>query len=302
MDKNYTTAIKGVAILTVLWAHSGAKLGVEGIQFIAGTGVSLFLICSGYRLELSYQKNGINQFWKRRFLKICIPFWVVELIGEMATGVFTIKKYVLVVSFIKTGWYLQYILICYMLFYLIKIIVVKQKLNPHYETSMFLSIFAVWFVVESVLFANPDMPFLRARQMLSFPCGVLLAMNKNKIEQILTKKKSALILGEGGTLCFLFMLVTQLQVVKELPYLVSNIMALLTCFPMAIGIMVFGKAFNKLFQNRILAMTGEISYELYLIHAFTLRLIKQSVIRIFIFVVVTYMLAYILHMVMRKVK
>ena len=41
MDKNYTTAIKGFSILTVVWAHTGSKLGVGGIQFIAGIGVSL---------------------------------------------------------------------------------------------------------------------------------------------------------------------------------------------------------------------------------------------------------------------
>ena len=39
MDRSYTTAIKGFSILTVVWAHSGAKLEVGGIQFIAGIGV-----------------------------------------------------------------------------------------------------------------------------------------------------------------------------------------------------------------------------------------------------------------------
>lgn len=51
MDKPFTTAIKGFSILTVVWAHTGGRLGVGGIQFIAGVGVSLFIICSGYGLE-----------------------------------------------------------------------------------------------------------------------------------------------------------------------------------------------------------------------------------------------------------
>lgn len=74
MDRNYTTAIKGFSILTVVWAHSGARLGVGGIQFIAGIGVALFLICSGYGLEMSYQKNGLKGFWKKRLLGVCLPF------------------------------------------------------------------------------------------------------------------------------------------------------------------------------------------------------------------------------------
>ena len=68
MDRNYTTAIKGFSILTVVWAHSGAMLSVEGIQFIAGIGVALFLMCSGYGLEISHEKKGLVGFWKKRLL------------------------------------------------------------------------------------------------------------------------------------------------------------------------------------------------------------------------------------------
>ena len=49
-------------------------------------------------------------------------------------------------------------------------------------------------MLESGFFANPDMPFLRARQMLSFPVGVLLALNKHKMKRTLTKAKNILIL------------------------------------------------------------------------------------------------------------
>ena len=198
MDRNYTTAIKGFAILTVVWAHSGAKLGVGGIQFIAGIGVALFLICSGYGLEISYEKNGLNGFWKKRFLKICIPFWIVELFGEVSIGSFTIGKYVLTASFFRAGWYLQYILVCYFLFYVIKSIAVKHKLSQKYETTLWLIMFAGWFVLDSICFANPDMPFLRARQMLSFPCGIVIAKYKENIESRINKRNTATIFVGGG--------------------------------------------------------------------------------------------------------
>ena len=71
MDRNYTTAIKGFSILTVVWAHSGAMLSVGGIQVVAGIGVALFLMCSGYGLEISYEKNGLEEFWKKRLLSVC---------------------------------------------------------------------------------------------------------------------------------------------------------------------------------------------------------------------------------------
>lgn len=98
------------------------------------------------------------------------------------------------------------------------------------------------------------------------------------------------------------MAITQLNTVKSLPYLVSNAMALLTCLPMAIGIIVFGKSFDMIFENKMLATTGMISYEIYLVHAFTLGIVKTSIISVCIFVVVTYIFAYIVHIGIRKVK
>lgn len=302
MDRNYTTAIKGFSILTVVWAHSGARLSIGGIQFIAGIGVALFLMCSGYGLEISYEKNGLKGFWRKRLLGVCLPFWVVELVGLFITGTFTIKTYLLVFCFLKPatsyGWFMGYIVICYLIFYAVKKLIEDSKM----QTAALFGVFAIWFVLESIFFANPDMPFLRARQMLSFPAGVLLALNKDKIEQTLTKVKNILILTGGGTVCLLFMAVTQLNVVKNLPYLVSNAMALLTCLPVAVGIMVFGKSFGGLFENKMLAVTGKISYEIYLVHAFTLGMIKPSVVSVIGFVVATYIFAFILHIGIKKVK
>lgn len=302
MDRNYTTAIKGFSILTVVWAHSGAKLSVGGIQFIAGIGVALFLICSGYGLEISYEKNGLQGFWKKRLLGVCLPFWIIELIGLVVTGAFSFMIYLLDFFFLRPatgyGWFMGYIVICYLIFYVIKCFVPVEK-----RTVVLLGTFVTWFVVESVFFADPDMPFLRARQMLSFPCGVLLAMKKEKIEDTLSQTKRVLILtGGGGTMGLLFMAITQLHMVRELPYLVSNTMAVLTCLPMAVSIMAFGKAFSGFFENKMLLMVGMISYEIYLVHAFTLNLIKPSVVQILVFAVVTYVLAYILHMGIRKLK
>lgn len=302
MDRNYTTAIKGFSILTVVWAHSGARISVGGIQFIAGIGVALFLMCSGYGLEISHEKNGLVGFWKKRLLGVCLPFWAVELIGLLATETFSIKSYLLDFCFLKPatgyGWFMGYIVICYLIFYAVN----RWIKDGRMQMAALFGVFAIWFVLESVYFANPNMPFLRARQMLSFPAGVLLAVNKDKIERTLTKAKNILILTGGGTVCLLFMAITQLNVVKTLPYLASNAMTLLTCLPMAIGIIVFGKSFDMIFENKMLATTGMISYEIYLVHAFTLGIIKQSIISVFIFVVVTYVLAYILYIGMRKVK
>lgn len=49
-------------------------------------------------------------------------------------------------------------------------------------------------------------------------------------------------------------------------------------------------------------MTGMISYEIYLVHAFTLGMIKQSAISVIAFVVVTVTLAYATYYTIGKMK
>lgn len=302
MDRSFTTAVKGFSILTVVWAHSGARLGVGGIQFIAGIGVSLFLICSGYGLEMSYQKNGLKGFWKKRLLGVCLPFWIVELIGLLITQSFTVEKYVLDVFFLKPatsyGWFMGYIVICYLIFYAAKRFITDEKLS----TLLLIAAFTVWFIIESLFLARADMPALRARQILSFPCGVLLAKYKNDIVHYLNKKKSLLICGGGGITCIIFMAITQLDVVKQMSYLLSNIMSLMTCFPMAIGLLAFGKIYSCVFRNRMLSTIGMISYEIYLVHAFTLRIIAPSMLSIINFATITVLFAWLTYKCLSMIK
>lgn len=189
-----------------------------------------------------------------------------------------------------------YIVICYLIFYAAKRFITDEKLG----TLLLTAAFALWFLIESLLFAQESMPFLRARQMLSFPCGVLIAQHKSDIEKYLTKAKSTLICAGGGIMCLLFMAVTQLEAVKQLPYLLSNLMALLTCFPMAIGLLAIGKPFGDVFQNRMLVAVGTISYEIYLVHAFTLVFMTDSLIMVCAFIIMTVVLANVLNCMTRK--
>lgn len=301
MDRQYTTAIKGIGILTVVWAHSGAKLGVGGIQFIAGVGVSLFLICSGYGLEKSYLKNGLRNFWTKRLLGVCIPFWFIELIGLLLTGSFSLQVYLKDFFFIKSatayGWYMRYIIICYLIFYIAN----KISCSKKYSDFILIGMFIVWFIFDSIFMANPEMPFLKARQMVCFPCGVLIAKYKNTLQVWLSKKKCSVIFVGGGIVGLLFTLITQMNSVKGLPYIVSNMLSLLTCFPLAIALLALGK-WGRFFENNVLIFIGTVSYEIYLVHAFTLNMVTPSLICIAAFLIITILLAIGEHFVMKGIQ
>lgn len=82
-----TQELKGVAILAVVFGHVGYFL-VDDHRFLfplstaAGVGVNIFLFLSGYGLTFGMMRKPLSApaFYRRRALKIFIPFWI-ALIG-----------------------------------------------------------------------------------------------------------------------------------------------------------------------------------------------------------------------------
>ena len=79
-----TQELKGLGILTVVFAHFAYMLVtnpnfLHPLSIIAGVGVDLFLFMSGYGLTVGMMKKPLPtfEFYKRRAIKIFIPFWVV---------------------------------------------------------------------------------------------------------------------------------------------------------------------------------------------------------------------------------
>ena len=303
MSRAYTTALKGFSILTIIWAHVGACYGINGIQFIAGIGVSLFIIFSGYGIQMSTESHGLKGYWRRRIVSIALPYWIVEAVGLFVTGQFTIKRYALDFFFVQpamgSGWFMQYIMICYLLFFLVKLMV--KKMNPHepekYERIVLYGLFLTWFVIDSMFFARPDMPFLRARQMLCFPFGVSVARNREAFEKAVSKPVFFFL---GGFIGLLFMGVTQLPVVKELPYIFQNTLSLFTIFPLAIAALTITKRHLWLVNNWVFEKIGQVSFEIYLVHAFTMEILQESLPSFFAFLGLTTVGVGLLHMLIRK--
>lgn len=98
------------------------------------------------------------------------------------------------------------------------------------------------------------------------------------------------------------MAVTQMNLVKEFPYIVSNILSIFTVMPLAVAVLAAGIVFPVLFGNMELRACGVISYEIYLVHAFTLEMIGESFVSVIAFMTVTLILAYALYVVTCRVR
>ena len=278
-DFRHTTILKGIAILLVVWGHVGKVNDVGGIQFIAGAGVSLFLICSGYGLEMSYKKSGLKDFWKKKIINVVIPFYVICIIGDFIESGFEFSWHRLLnILDFRSQWYINYLLVCYVLFWL------TSKISADRKRKMFLLMgsFAIWFFIDAFFFASGDAPFLRARQMWAFIAGVAIANNKDRISNLLRNKLCIfvnLIVGLG------LMGVTNTSIVKGLPIIVGNVLSLGTVIPLAFAIISCSCMIKVLFKNKVLEFTGMISYEVFLVHTYSLQLASSWIILIPIFVI-----------------
>ncbi|PRM97762.1 acyltransferase [Aliarcobacter cryaerophilus ATCC 43158] len=95
-----TNELKGLGILTVVFAHF-AYMKVTNADFlfplsiIAGVGVDLFLFMSGFGLTVGMLKRPMKavDFYKKRVIKIFIPFWIALIIMFIADAMFMDKTY-----------------------------------------------------------------------------------------------------------------------------------------------------------------------------------------------------------------
>ena len=80
-DKNYTTIAKGIAIFMIMLCHMSCFWpGGRLLSPLGGTGVAIFLVTSGYGLMESYKRVGLENFWKKRLLRVWIPYAIVCLL------------------------------------------------------------------------------------------------------------------------------------------------------------------------------------------------------------------------------
>lgn len=299
MEREFTTTLKGFSILTVIWAHGGAYLGIPGLQFVAGVGVSLFIICSGYGLEVSYEKNGINFFWVKRIYRLGIPIILSIIIYNLLGGNLSINSIGNELKrFFESQWFIVYIIICYILFYISKLIsnlFIKSDSRDRMEIVILFLMFGIFFCIECFFPNIIEIPFLRTRQMISFPFGVFFAKYKDKIEEIFNNKvnKIIIILGAIG---LTFVGITQIYEIKIKYYVIGNYLSIFTVFPLAIVCLLLFNKYIFLKKNSFFRLTGLISYELYISQGYILTKISQNLKNLIVIAISTFLFATVIHL------
>lgn len=190
-----------------------------------------------------------------------------------------------------TNWYLQYLLLCYIAFY------ISHKWFYKFRWLLMICFFFLLFA----FWGN-----IQAEQSCSFLIGCLMAEKAKLFKWIVENIKGIFIFSLF--VGFLLLAVKQLSFVRTLMDNVSLVnhainMVMKTSF--AISVMMLVRLLWPQINGRLAMFIGKISYELYLVHLFIVidycRIIgNMPLISIFVFVACTFLLSYLLYLVDNK--
>lgn len=85
ISKTETNIIKAISIISIIlchfygWIYESAGIFSVIAGSLAQGGVFLFLFLSGYGICKSFRQNGLEGYWKKRLVKIYIPFLIVVM-------------------------------------------------------------------------------------------------------------------------------------------------------------------------------------------------------------------------------
>ena len=292
--KDTTTVFKGVAILMIVMGHVGQLVPFSRpFTPLGAIGVALFLLCSGFGIEKSFQKIGRKDYWKKRIINVWLPYALIELLcvwHHPEVGIIGIIQDLLLIQPCHPfGWYMQVLFIWYILYYLTSFLSRRLQIAA--------------FILASILIICFWTP-LRAQNSLSFLIGILFARNEAKFLSFANWKSLivAMILSAG-----IFVVrerVLRIEGFQETigwnAFSLVYYMTLATFFYIIL-IMVCKPSNEKLLRG--FYMIGLISYEIYLVHGYTYAYLKSSeLIRMLLFCVVTLALSHLYQYGFKKLK
>lgn len=299
-----TKAIQGLMALCIVCHHTAQQTCVNwlpsgnivnGLNVFSDTGflfVGVFFFWSGYGLYKSFKNKQkyLCGFIKKRVVPVLVPYvfvcflFTLERIfvfKEKMPLWFKITNFTGITIGYYFGWYVQAILLFYLIFYF-------AFKNARYDFDAVLYVFAgvLLWVVAGLIIDHNDY-FMRGQwwynSTILFPFGVLFARNESKIYEFLKKRYKILVPSSvilfflsfffsrfmefnggyyGEMMGFSFPKKILYRVLTLTPQLLAAVMFTL------ILILICMKA---QFHNKILDFLGSHTLEIYLTHAFFLE-------------------------------
>ena len=297
--------LKGVAILLILICHMFGYFGNGIVIFtpLGGIGVSMFVFLSAYGLNESWKMTQHTGWWRKRFVTVIIPYAIIQLLMFWSHRQFSFLLFVMDVFLVKPkyifGWYLNYILLWYLIFYF----TMRSKSLKKHKNIVFVIISIVMFFLNSEI---------RAEQSLSFLAGIIYSECEYKpIRKFLYGWEKGIIMILIGVS---FLAFKQTTLIREAHYLIFNFVQLMIKLPIGLGLCVLlstvfvckrSLGIASLILNYVksfFSMLGKASYEIYLLHGYVLYSMPKSHIGVVAFIFLLFLFTFILRRLLMLIK
>lgn len=270
--KDDTQLLKGIAIIMVIAEHLGQVLHIGILNPLGPVGVCLFLLISGYGLSYSYENNGRNGYFRKRVLKVYIPYLISVIcfsvwsfcIGN-TLNVRSVFSYAVLINLPQGSfWYLRLLFYWYIIFFFLTFSFDNERI-----------LVGVLCVATGVVTIWSGFNRLYVWQFASFPAGIILCRHK-KIMCVVPK-----IRGTRGVLVIALLIMV---ILKKTKYVETNELGVADTV-LQIGItwslsLLILSAIEYLKKTKkakgIVLAIGGISYELYLAHVLQFDWLKQQ--------------------------
>ncbi len=260
LDRSHTAILKGLSILIIVVSHFSNLYSGIVPSFLAGSGVVLFLLCSGFGLNESWNRSSSSNhkqkyinYWKNKILGVWMPYLVVLALVVIFNPAYDIIHFLrgsfFLENIIPYGWYMQFLFVWYIGYF------IAGVLTDYFpcKTGKYL----VLGVISVAAFLLPKQ--LYAEQAISFLLGVLIS--DFCLQKKTYPRKTVMICG---LLLYGLLLIVKMFV-KE-PYILDTAIWLITKVVLAIWLIYITFYLQKFFNQAYLAELGALSYAFYLVH------------------------------------
>ena len=264
MQKEQTTAIKGIFAIIIFFSHFNSYVQLSGIgqekiyvRIISGIGqlmVAIFLFYSGYGIYCSANKkeNYIKHFPKNRILKTLLNFDVAVLlflILDLIMGIKYGKKDILLsftawTSIGNSNWFIFAILAMYIITYAVARI---NKCKVHLSSIIVITIIIIIYII-LMRFVKPGYWY---DTVLCYSLGLWYGLYKEKIDNLFKSKYIYILISTIVIFVILYMLKARLIIYEALAMVFCLLITIIT--------------YKVKISNKILAFLGKYSFEIYIL-------------------------------------
>ena len=253
LSRQNTLWMQGVSALLIMLMHFVMQLEdyPRFFNIFGSVAVAVFLFISGFGINESHKINGINNFWKKRFLRVIIPCWTIFLFQLPFVEHFNSVQLLKNLTFYASDlWFVDYIIRWYLVYWISRRFFTKN-------TKYILFVFGIYNVFQQQLYSE---------QAFSFFCGYLASEYVGKLNKLNKKhvlKYTCLSVIYG----IIFLLIKEIPTIQQIKgSILFNVILLNIKLPLAMSIIAAPFLFPLLKKIGIFNKLGKISYELYIVH------------------------------------